>query len=159
MQSTSLFALALTGYSRLSELEAKVAFYEGNRDPSAQPDLLLACANQQVNSEAIFRHQYPRSSTTEDHDPRADDHIVDNTQTDPTSTAEISQDDTDPQGQLVTPITLDIAKDPQLPSETRSSSLEPGLMNPLALGVSTYTPHADRMPGKSREANFVVQLV
>lgn len=153
------FCLALTGYSRLSELEAKVAFYEGSHGPSAQSDLLLACADQQVNSEAIPQHQYLRSPTTEDHDARADDHIVDNTQTDLTSTAEIYQDEPAPQVQLVTPITPANSGNPRILSETRSSSLEPGLMNPLALGVSTYTPHANRMPGKSREANFVVQLV
>ncbi|KAH0362725.1 proline oxidase, partial [Aureobasidium melanogenum] len=136
----------LVTQSRLSELEAKVAFYEGNHDPSAQPDVLLACAEQQVNSEAIFQDQYPRSPTIEDHDPRADDCIVNNTQTDLTSTAEIPQDDPAPQVQLVTPITPAISRNPQVPSETRSSSLEPGLMNPLALGVSTYTPHASRMP-------------
>lgn len=151
--------MALTDYSRLSELEAKVAFYEGNRDPSTQPDLLLASADQQVDTEAIFQHQYLRSPITEDHDPRADNHIVNNTQTDLTSTAEIPQDDPAPQVQLVTPITPATNRNPQVPSETRSSSLEPGLMNPLALGVSTYTPHASRMPGKSREANFAVQLV
>ena len=34
-------------------------------------------------------------------------------------------------------------------TETRTSSSEPELMNPLALGVSAYTPHASRMPSKS----------
>lgn len=151
--------LALTSCSRLSELEAKVAFYEGNRDPSGQPELLLASADHQVNSEAIFQQQYLRSPTIEDHDPQADIHDISDTQINLTSTAEIPQHDPAPQVQLVTPVTPAISRDPQAPSETRSSSLEPGLMNPLALGVSTYTPHASRMPGKSQEAGFVAQLV
>ncbi|KAG9854951.1 proline oxidase, partial [Aureobasidium melanogenum] len=132
--------------ARLSELEAKVAFYEGNFDASGPPELLLASADHRVNSDAVIQQQGLRSPTIDDQDPQADDHNVNDAQVDLTSSADIRQEDPVPPVQLVTPVTPAIIREPQISSDTRSSSSEPALMNPLALGVSTYTPHASRMP-------------
>ncbi|KAK6004810.1 hypothetical protein QM012_008672 [Aureobasidium pullulans] len=136
----------LVTQSRLSELEAKVAFYEGNFDASAQPEVQFPSAEHPVSPVAVPQQQCPASSTTEDHDPQANSPDVNDTQVDLRSSADIPQDDFVPPVQLGTPVTPAISRETQIPSETRSSSLEPRLMNPLALGVSTYTPHVTRMP-------------
>ncbi|KAG9569191.1 hypothetical protein KCU71_g4041, partial [Aureobasidium melanogenum] len=132
--------------ARLSELEAKVAFYEGNFDASGQPELLLASADHPVNSGAVTQQQYLGSPTVEAQGPQTDSHNVNNTQIDLTSSTDDPQNEPVPPVQLVTPVTPAISREPQVSSETRSSSSEPALMNPLALGVSSYTPHASRMP-------------
>ncbi|KAG9795187.1 proline oxidase, partial [Aureobasidium melanogenum] len=90
--------------ARLSELEAKVAFYEGNFDASGPPELLLASADHRVNSDAVIQQQGLRSPTIDDQDPQADDHNVNDAQVDLTSSADIRQDDPVPPVQLVTPI-------------------------------------------------------
>lgn len=151
--------LLLTGHSRLSELEAKVAFYEGNFDASAQPEVQSPSAEHPVSPDALSQQQCPASTTIEDHNPQANSQDVNDTQIDLRGSADIPQDDFVPPVQLGTPVTPAISRETRIPSETRSSSLEPGLMNPLALGVSTYTPHVTRMPGKPQRADFVVLLV
>ncbi|KAG9867420.1 proline oxidase, partial [Aureobasidium melanogenum] len=90
--------------ARLSELEAKVAFYEGNFDASGPPELLLASADHRVNSDAVIQQQGLRSPTIDDQDPQADDHNVNDAQVDLTSSADIRQEDPVPPVQLVTPI-------------------------------------------------------
>lgn len=139
----------LTGDSRLSELEAKVAFYEGSFDASGPPELLLASADHPVNSGAVTQQQYLGSPTVEAQGPQTDSHDVNDTQIDLTSSTDDPQDEPVVPVQLVTPVTPAISREPQVSSETRSSSSERALMNPLALGVSSYTPHASRMPGRS----------
>lgn len=138
----------LTLSSRLSELEAKVALYEGgtNTDQASRIDVgpseLCGHSNSAVQLEGIesppSRHNAASDYINQD---------VTDVDFDVDSPGPPPVGDQTAQEVSLSNVTAETLEDTN-PSPTRQSSPESELMNPLALGVSAYTPNARSVPSQ-----------
>ena len=143
----------LTLFSRLSELEAKVALYEGGT--SANQSSQIDAGASELRESSTSAAQLGNIESPSRQNPAAD--YIDQDVTD------VDFDTDDPGLPLINDQTSQEFSLPQVPVETlanidasptRQSSPESELMNPLALGVSAYMPNARSVPSQCWVTNL-----
>jgi hypothetical protein len=143
----NLLDRSLTIYSRLSELEAKVALYEAGAsidqpsrieaDPSEPREIPVSTAQlESINSP-------PRQISAPDYT----DHDVTEVNFDVDTPEQLSVNDQTAQEFSLSQAPAATAEEIDASPE-RQSSPESELMNPLALGISAYTPNAKSIPSQ-----------
>jgi hypothetical protein len=143
----NLLHRSLTVSSRLSELEAKVALYEGGTSID-QPSRIEAgpCEPREI---PVSNTQLGNidSPTGQFSAPDYTDHDVTEVNFDVDTPEQLSVNDQTAQEFSISQAPAATAEDIDVSPE-RQSSPESELMNPLALGISAYTPNAKSIPSQ-----------
>lgn len=143
----NLLDRSLTVSSRLSELEAKVALYEGGTRIDQPSRIEAGPSEPRAVPVSTAQLGYIASPPGQVSAPDYTDHDVTEVNFDVDTPEQLPANDQTAQEFSLSQVPAATAEDIDASPE-RQSSPESELMNPLALGISAYTPNAKSIPSQ-----------